>query len=158
MPALNLLLRETGDKIIMGELNKWYIEKNMQEAINAQLEWCKDPMYLCGIYSSTRSYLDELFNSIINSVVDVNEIRTITISNNMHSKKILFENGSVMFFRIVKNSINSGIVNGAIIDSLISNEILNTIILPKIRGDYEHIIVVNPSSASTGGNNEEEDT
>ena len=151
MPALNLLLRETGDKIIMGELNKGYIEKNMQEAIDAQLEWCKDPMYLCGIYSSTRSYLDELFNSIINSVVDVNEIRTI--SNSMHSKRIVFENGSVMSFRIVKNSINSGIVNGAIIDSLISNEILNTIILPNVKGDYEHIIVVQPP---VGDNHEEE--
>lgn len=136
--------------------DKNYIEMDMQEAINTQLKWCKSPMYTCGVFASSRSYLDILFNLTVNSIVDVNEIRNI--SSSVHSKRILFEDGSAIFFGIVKNNVNTGVVEGAIIDSSINAETVTNTILPHIKGDYEHIIVVNPSSASTGDNNEEEYT
>lgn len=141
----------------MIELSNKYQSMYVYDGISQQLEYCADkPGYRCGIYSLSRSYMEELFNATIANILDVNDIKTISSNSNM--RNITFENGSQMIFVVVNEPRKASTINGALIDSAISYDVFCKIILPCVKGNFEQVIIMRSSPVSGGDNREEKNS
>lgn len=100
------------------------------EALQKQIEFCKkENNYMCGIYVNSEGNKNTVLNLIY--FLTRNDTK-VKIKNNTRESFVGFDDRS--FIKIIKanNYARGHRFNGMIIDSQISKEIVNTIVLPRL--------------------------
>ena len=101
------------------------------KALQKQILFCEGEYnYRCGVYVATEENKD-IVMKIFNDIYPLTD-REIEIRNNHYESFIEYPNGNVIRIMQPSSSVRGQRFNGVIIDSNINQEVINTIILPRL--------------------------
>lgn len=107
------------------------IKIDLIEALKKQIEFCNtNENYKCGVWVTSKAKSDIVINVISNLIWNQNKTE---IRNNQCEASVRFLNGNIIKIVQASSTARGNRFNGMIIDSIVSREVVNTIILPCLK-------------------------